>query len=284
MRRLAVLLALVPTLARADAWDDYTNPLLAKAAREDLAKFVAELPSRQLVAKAGVVPGTESATLVVQTGTGRWAKLLAQPGRHKTAKGFVPYLIVDRFATYKEGTERQVVAAGRAAVFAGTQLNLDLGDVVPAELGGDVTVVADGERDFVVKAVGAAKLYLLEKPLPDAARPNAGKFVMGPKFDPKAYNGTFRLYDDGVRVGKLVLKVDGDGTLDGGLYSDRDGTKYDVQGRIGNPAHSFQFQVKYPRTEQLFTGFVFTGDGSALAGTSKMEGRDAGFYAVRLEE
>jgi hypothetical protein len=80
------------------------------------------------------------------------------------------------------------------------------------------------------------------------------------------------------------LKVDESGDVAGSFYSDKDGAKYEVRGRIGTPAHSIQFTVKLPRTEQAFTGWLFTGDGKAITGSSRMVEREAGFYAVRIEE
>ena len=108
--------------------------------------------------------------------------------------------------------------------------------------------------------------------------------VMGEKFDPKYFAGNFRLFDDGRRSGKLTLKVDDEGGVTGSYYSDKDGQKYDVQGKIGTPHHSIEFRVKFPRSEQVFKGMLFTGDGKAIAGTSRLVEREAGFYAVRGEE
>ena len=46
---------------------------------------------------------------------------------------------IDRFVTFKEGEERTVVAEGKnLRLFAEFQLNLDLGQVVPGSVGGDI--------------------------------------------------------------------------------------------------------------------------------------------------
>ena len=74
------------------------------------------------------------------------------------------------------------------------------------------------------------------------------------------------------------------GDVTGAYYSDKDGQKYEVRGKIGSPAYAIQFTVKLPRTEQTFQGWLFTGDGKAMAGSSRMLEREAGFYAVRVEE
>ena len=72
-------------------------------------------------------------------------------------------------------------------------------------------------------------------------------------------------------------------TVTGSYYSDKDGQKYDVTGKIGTPTHSIEFMVKFPRTEQVFKGMLFTGTGKAIAGTSRMVDREAAFYATREE-
>ena len=49
-------------------------------------------------------------------------------------------------------------------------------------------------------------------------------------------------------------------------------------------AKPIEIVVKLPRTEQVFHGWLFTGNGLALAGYSKLQDREAGFYATRVEE
>jgi hypothetical protein len=78
--------------------------------------------------------------------------------------------------------------------------------------------------------------------------------------------------------------VDDDGIISGAYYSDKDGQKYEVHGRVGTPQHSVQFTVKFPRSEQTFQGWLFTGDGQVLSGSSRLAEREAGFYARRVEE
>ena len=192
-------------------------------------------------------------------------------------------LLIERYVTYKEGEEQQVFASGKnLALYPGFRLSLDLGQVVPEDLGGDLQFVVDGDK-ISARPVGKAKLYVLTKAVPGAEPKKGAKLVVGAMFDPRYFTGTFKLYDDGRRSGKLVLKVEDDNSVSGFYYSDRDGARYDVFGRVGKPAHSIQFTVKFPRTEQLFQGMLFTGDGRAMAGTSRMQEREAGFYAVREE-
>src|SRR5262249_39127516 len=111
--------------------------------------------------------------------------------------------------------------------------------------------------------------------------PRPEKVVIGENFEPKYWGGTYRIYDDGRREGTLTLKVDDEGNVTGGYYSDKDGQKYDVKGKVGNPAHSITFTMTFTRTEQYFKGLMFTGDGKAMAGSSKTRDRETAFYAVR---
>jgi hypothetical protein len=193
-------------------------------------------------------------------------------------------LLIDRYVTYREGEERAVAASGtNVSLYPGFRLSLDLGQVVPEDLGGDLRFVVEDGKVYT-QPLGKAKLYLVTKALPDVAPKKPEKLVVGAKFEPRYFNGTFQLYDDGRRSGRLTLQVDDDGAVRGAYYSDKDGQKYEVRGKLGTPKHSIQFTVQFPRSEQTFQGWLFTGDGKALAGSSRLAEHEAGFYAVRVEE
>ena len=49
-------------------------------------------------------------------------------------------------------------------------------------------------------------------------------------------------------------------------------------------SHAISFAIKFPQVEQTFTGFLFTGNGKAICGTTKLQDRETGFYAERVEE
>jgi len=221
----------------------------------------------------------------VRTNGGRFAKLLVQAAKQKIdADRAVKILSIERYVTFKEGEEQTILTTGKSqSLYAGFRFSLDLGQVVPEAVGGDLQFVVDGDKVYA-QPVGKAKLYLVTKHDPSVEPKKAGKFVMGDKFEPKYFNGTFRLHDDGRRSARLVLKVDEDNkTVTGSYYSDKDGQKYDVTGKIGAATHAIEFMVKFPRTEQVFKGLLFTGSGKAIAGTSRMVERDAAFYATREE-
>jgi hypothetical protein len=270
---------------RGDSFDDYTNPLLVKAAAGDAVKEMKQVTPDDLLNNDRVLKGVDGAVLIVRTNGGRNAKLLVHPAAQKTdAAHSVPTLLIDRYVTYKEGEERTLLATGKnLALFPGFRISLDMGQVVPEALGGDLRFIVDGDKSFV-EPVGKAKLYLLTKALPEATPKKTGKVVIGEKFEPRYFNGKYKLSDDGRRSGELVLKVDDDGAVTGAYYSDKDGQKYEVRGKVGTPDYSIQFTVQFPRAEQSFQGWLFTGDGKHMAGTSRMNEREAGFYATRMEE
>jgi hypothetical protein len=282
---LAGCLALVgPQIARADTFDYYTNELLAKLAASDSAVPIKELTPDLVVEHNRVLTDVKGAFVVVKTNDGRWCRLLVQASAQKIGGRTLPILLIDRYVTYKEGEERTIVAEGKnLRLFAEFQLNLDLGQIVPGSVGGDIRLVVAEEKTFV-EPIGKAEIFLVKKPLAEAAPKKGDKVIVGPVFEQKYLSGTYKLYDDGRRVGKLVLAIAGDGFVDGWYYSDKDGAKYEVTGKVGEPSHSIKFKVHWPRTVQEFQGWMFTGDGRAICGVSRMQERDAGFYALRLDQ
>lgn len=280
---LGVLL-LFPLVVRADAFDRYTNAVLRNAAGQAGVKEVQELTPDQMADNDRIVPGAGGALVIVRTNGGLYAKLVVEPIRQKAGGKVVSAALIDRYVTYQSGEERAVEAQGKhVELFAGFRLSLDIGQIVPAELGGDVRYVVVGGKSHL-EPLGKAKLYLVTRPLPGTAPPGNGKIQVGATFEPAYFNGTFHLHSDGRRSGKLVLQVDKKGTVNGGFYSDKDGRKYEVSGSVGTPNYSIRFTIRYPRSEESFHGYMFTGNAAAMAGTSGLNGRPAGFYALRTAE
>jgi hypothetical protein len=283
--RCLIALLLLAAVARADAFDLYLPraiDALVEAGKQ--VKPIKQLLPTEVIDHDRALPGAGAAMLLVKTNADRWAKLLITAGKQKLpGDKTVPILVLERYVTYKEGEERQIIAEGKnLALFAGFHLSLDLGQIVPAELGGDLRFIVEGEKVFL-EPVAKAKLYILTKHDPAIAPKKPGAFVMGDRVEPKHFTGSFQLFDDGRRSGKLVLDSSDEGKITGAYYSDRDGAKYEVHGRVGPKPHMVEFAIKFPRTEQLFRGMLFTGGGKALAGTSKLAEREAAFYALRVE-
>lgn len=285
---LAISTALLLGLsARADHFEHYINPVLDKAIQDGKhVKEFKELTAGQIADAGEVLADSAYAFLIVRTNEDRWTKLLVQQARQRIGKDKqVPMLLIEKYVTFKESTERTVKAKGENVhIYPGLRLNLDLGQFVPETLGGDIVVEALDKGEFKVKALGNAKLYVLTKPIPDVVPKKAEKLVVGATFEIRYFNGTYKLYDDGRRSGKLTLNVNESGEVTGAFYSDRDGAKYDVTGKAGEPRHAIRFTIKFPQIEQSFNGFLFTGNGKAIAGTTKLQEREAGFYAERVEE
>lgn len=277
-------LALLAPVVRADLFDDYTNPLLAQVPHAAQAKKLSQATAGLLAEHGGLVSGTAAAFLVVRTQDGHWSKLLVQGAQQKVPGGNpVPIFLIERFATFKEGEERALLAQGQnVRLFAGFFFSLDLGQVVPEALGGDLRCrLAEG--GLVLEPVGKAELYLLQQGLPVARPAPADKFVPGAPFVPRFFTGKYKLYDDGRRSGTLWLQVSANGEVTGHYYSDKDGRKYEVTGKVGTPNHRIHFRIVFPRTMQDFYGWLFTGDGRVLTGYTRWQEHETGFYALRQE-
>jgi hypothetical protein len=281
---LVVCLSISPPLARSDEFDNYDNSVLRKVPEFAGAKRITELTPELLVKYRGVLPDTNALFVVVRTNEGRYCKLLVQPARQKIGdRKSVPILLIERFVTYREGEERAVeVRGGNVRLFDGFRLSLDLGQVVPAILGGDIRFVAAREKAFA-EPVGEAEMYLLTERIPEATPKKSPKMVIGKAFEPRFFNGKYTLHDDGRRSGTLVLNVNEDNQISGSFYSEKDGTKYEVSGRVGVARHEITFTISFPRSVLTFHGWMFTGDGRAIAGSSRLQDRKTGFYAVRDE-
>jgi hypothetical protein len=294
MRRFAALVVafVVSSAAQAgDPFDEYINPILGKVPEAKEAKQIKELTTDLITENDQVIPNTDCAMIVVQTNENRYAKLLVQMARRKISDDkTLPILLIDRFVTYRPGEDLAFYARGNNVnLFNGFRFSLDMGQVVPEELGGDLRFVAEGGK-LQVETLGKAKMFLLTKPLPEAQPKKGGKLVIGPKFEAKYFAGKYKLYDDGKRSGVLTLTVDENDNVKGHLVSDTDGKKYELNGKVGKEKNFVEFTVTLPRTEQSFAGWMFTGDGKAITGSSKMlaaagqQAREMGFYAVRIED
>lgn len=271
--------------ATADQFDHYTNPILAKAIADGAAKEAKELTSEQITELAGALPDSSSAFLVVATNDKRLAKLLVQPARQKLGEMQSPLYLVDKFTTFRGSSERAIQAtASSLHLYPGSRLNLEIGQIVPDPLNADIAVVADEKGSLVLKPLRNAKLYSIARPIAGVVPKKAEKFVPGEVFETRFFAGKYKLHDDGRRAGVLRIHVNESGEISGTFTSDKDGREYDVQGKAGTPKHAVSFSIKFPATTQTFSGFIFTGDGRAIAGTTKMLDREAGFYAERVTE
>jgi len=289
MRWLGSLIVVIAanSLASAAEFDLYTNKVLRDAIDDKKFTEIKELTPDMIVENDSVLSDINGAFIAMRTNDGRYAKLIVRRARVKVKEDQVPLILLAQFVTFKDGTDRAVYASGQNVhLYTDFRFQLDFGQVVPTNIGGDlqVTAAADDPYSLTLKPVGKAQMYLIAKPLPDLAPKKAPKLVVGENFEIRYFAGKYKLYDDGRRAGELELAVDDKGEVSGFYTSDRDGEKYELFGKVGTPKHAVSFTVKLPRTEQTFSGYLFTGNGKILAGSSKMQGREAGFYAERIEE
>ena len=281
-----LLIALVPAVVRADAFDLYFNKLLAKVPETKGVEKVTKLTPEIMVQNNRVLPGITGCFIVVKTNDNRYAKLLVQPARQKIGeKDSLPIVLIERYVTFREGEERAVLASGHnVRLFGDFRFNLDMGQVVPKDVAADLRVGVENDDPYLVP-VGKAEIYIVTKHLPEANPPKTGKLVVGEKFDPAYFNGAYKIYDDGRRTGTIHLKVGEKGAITGHFFSDKDGKKYEIEGEINKDTKNMiRFDIIYPRVSQYFTGYLFTGDGRALTGFSRLDNRETGFYALRIED
>lgn len=280
---LSGLLALAKP-SRADVFDRYTNAILSKATEADGLKPCDKLTPGLLAENSQLLPGSAAALVVVRTNGGRFSKLAVQIARQRTANGAVPIALIERFVTFKEGEDRAVqVAGGPTHLYHGFILNLDLGQVVPNEIGGDLRFVTAAGENWL-EPIGQAKLFIVTKPLPGTEARRSARPMIGETFEPRFFSGTYKLLDDGRRSARLVLKVSDEGVVSGEYVSDSTGRSYEVVGRVGTPRHALQFTVRFPQTEQTFQGWMFTHEGKYITGWTRMQEREFGWFAVRLDE
>ena len=271
------------SVGQADPFDYHFNTDLIQVPKAKGVKKAKRLTVDLLADVSGLVKGTTGAFLVVKTNENRWAKLMVFPARQRLADGkTVPILLIEKFVTYRAGEERRIECQGEnIRLFGNFIFNLDMGQVVPASVGGDIRFVGDKGKPYA-EPVGEAEFFLLTKAIATAKADTSEKVVAGKVFIPGYFNGTYKIEEDGRRTGTLKLQVEKDGKVLGYYFSDKDGNKYAVEGKIGSPNHRIDFRIMFPQTTQFFRGWMFTGDAAAIAGSARMQQRETGFYATRL--
>ena len=191
--------------------------------------------------------------VIVKTDQGNLAKILVSGAFKKLAGNdqeaeSVPVLILERFETIDAGDRKSFKARGKGVtLFDGFQFDLDSGQVVPDRAGGDVRFAAQGPSEPRLTALGASRLYVLEKPVaqaaPEAGRPSGGRAIL-----PGDFSGRFDLVADGQWSGRLELAVDAAGAVSGFFRSEKNGSSYPVIGKAGDAApQRIRFDVRFPR-------------------------------------
>src|SRR6266446_1056069 len=128
---LAILLGSLTGMTRADSFDYYTNKVLRDAPESANVKELTKLTTAQITDHERTLKDVTSTLIIVKTNDDRFAKILVQSARQKIDdKRTVRMILVDRFVTYKEGTEKTIYASGKNLnLYPNFRLSLDLGQV-----------------------------------------------------------------------------------------------------------------------------------------------------------
>jgi hypothetical protein len=252
----------------------------------------AHLTVSELESLPTVLRDERSALLIVKTDQGNLAKLLVSPGMHNAKPSNAKpspkdgpkrwVLVVERFETIDGGDHRSIKARGAGlTLFDGFQLDLDTGQVVPNELGGDLLFTAQPPLGPRVAVLPDARLLTLNKPPPAPARapgqPSPGRAVLAADFA-----GRYTLVSNGQWTGTLVLAIGEGRNVTGHFASDRNGSAYEVTGQVAaDVPQKIEFTIQFPRAKQNYSGTLWTEDKQVIAGTMTMLERPFSFVAIR---
>ena len=286
MRRFSITLVILATasLAVADEFDNLDGATLAAMAKDAANPAREGLTPREIGSLPATLRGPRSAFLVATTDQGNVCRLLVSTGLRKPPGGkgeAVPVVVLERFDTFEAGNLKNRLARGKdLLLFEGFRVDLDFGQVVPDDQGGDLRF-AEGKAGPSLVAIGGSKIIAPAKvPRSEAAapsKPSAGRTVL-----PGDFAGRFRVFANGQWSGTLDLKVEAKGVVSGQFRSDQTGTSYPVKGQVAAfPPNKVEFAVELPRTRQEYEALLWVEGKGAMAGTMSMLGRPFGFFALR---
>jgi biopolymer transport protein ExbD len=189
---------------------------------------------------------------------------------------------LERFETVDSGDRVSWKARGRdVLLFDGFEFDLDTGQVVPPGFGGDIRYSSRGEGGPELTALGQNGLYPIDKPLP-VPPSEPGRPSPGPAVGPADFQGRYTLIANGQTSGALEIAVDAAGAVTGRFRSDRNGAVYPVSGSIAaDLPRRIEFEIKFPRTRQVFDGLLWTEEKNVFAGTVQILEHPYSFVAVR---
>jgi hypothetical protein len=278
------LLFLVAATTRGGEFDRVEGDLLGRIVAGDGVTPRQSLGLRAIEGLPAALRDTRSAFLIVKTGQGNLARILAVPGLRKPPEGegeAVPVFVLERFDTFVPGKSGSRLARGAGVIlFDGFQIDLDSGQIVPRGQGGDLEFQKGDADGPALKTLGQSTLYTLTKPVAldvAATGPSPGKMVI-----PGDFTGRFQLSADGRWTGLLQLEAAPDHKLTGQFRSDANGTSYAISGTVSaDVPNRATFTIQFPRTVQEYDAYLATEGKNALAGTFVMLGRTFGFHAIR---
>jgi len=272
---VAFLAGGAPLLCAGDVFDRHTSKWLRKgiAEQEPLASLALKDAGRLTTLSADI----SSPCIVIQSNDGNITKALVAWGYRRSDDGLIPVLLIERFVTYRSNRGDAAAAAGEnVMLFPGFRFNFDIGQVVPAEQGGDVRFNPQGE----LHPIGSAKLYTLNGSQlpPSQKKPDTGKHDGVHSAD---FAGTWNISVDGRWDGELELTADDNRTLRGQYTSAKSKSTYRVTGRIAALPHHVKLVIHLDNAQQSIDAFLFTREKSVMAGYSTLAGRQFGFLGRR---
>ncbi len=273
-----------PANCRGGEFDRLDGERLAAIARGGDVEHRRTLTLKDLDLLPVALKDTRSTFLIVKTGRGNYARMLVSQALRQSENDNSPpvnVFVLERFDTFEPGKSGSRPARGTGVLlFNGSQIDLDSGQIVPKEQGGDLAFLLEGKGGARLDSLGTSEILTFKKPLTieaPASGPSPGKTVI-----PSDFVGKYRLFADGRWSGTLEIEVAADRQITGRFRSESNGMSYPVTGQVEvDPPNKATFAVKFPRSEQEYNAFIWTEGKNAIAGTFVMTERVFGFVAIR---
>lgn len=269
----------VQTSRAEDVFDKHSSYWLTQAIEKG--KPLESLGMQQGLRTKAIGPGF-GATIVVRTSEGNLTKALLGWGFRKGPGKPQPVLLIERFATYQAGRGDVTKANGKdILLFPGFDFDFDIGQVVPANFGGDITL----DAKTVLHPAGKAKVHLLVgSQLPPAKKtkipnPKDHKAVL-----PTDFTGTWVVDIDGQWKGEWILTVERTGRAHGIFLSTDTRSRYPIKGRIAALPHRIKLEINTDNFRQSVDAFLWTKEKDRMTGIVTFAGREFGFQAMRKVE
>jgi hypothetical protein len=278
LRGVLLVLLLSGTTLAADSFDRHSSYWLSLAAKNG--EPLEAVTSGKAAQWKYLGRDISQSCIVVKTANGNWAKALVSWGFRKADPMPVPVLLLERYVTYDRDRPNITVAHGsNLMLFPGFEFDFDIGQVVPSGLGGDV---AFNEKRQLVPLEGA-QLFGLDGPAVPPGEDEEYDPQAQPGVQPRDFAGEWRVTADGRWYGTWNLSVDDEGNIDGQYLSSDTKSTFPVKGRLalGEPNRA-QLEVEFAVASQQYDLYMFTGDKSAMCGTTTIVDRKFGVIAHRV--
>lgn len=259
----------------ADLFDKHDFSLVKQAASElsPVARISMQDASRLKPLSATI----STPCLIVKTSEGNFAKMLVSWGFRKHGEERLPVLLIERFVTYRGDRPDMTAATGKdVLLFAGFEFDFDIGQVVPAKAGGDISFSAES----VLEAVPPAALFTLSKSFVSTEGPStaAGDVSSG-----QGFAGEWIVNADDRWNGEWSLKVDVEGRILGKFVSKESRNTYDITGNVSGLPHQARLEIFLANTQVSVEAYLWSNTQNDMAGVVTVAGRKFGFFARRAQ-